>query len=136
MRRKSEAGFFLWEALLAGLLLLIMVGSAALYVKAAELKNIAAQQATALYLGRAQISYAQGRLNKEGVLPSELPYQGKEADLGQNGCSYQLRSYCQQEAGGWQLQVEISWEVRGHEEKLVFVRWLAPHSQSKGDNPL
>ena len=138
MKDSGEGGFFLWEALLVGMFLLVMAGAAGIYVKATELKNISSGQAAAIYLARAQISYAQSSLDQNGMLPSERPYLGATEDLDQNDIVYQVDSVCSKEGERWQLRVEIVWEVQGHEKKLDFTRTLAQHMPSgpKGDGPL
>lgn len=109
-----------------------------LYVKAVMLKDISASQAPAVCLARAQFSYAQSRLEREGVLPAEMPYQGPADDLLQNGYEYQLNSICNRQDDGWQLQVEVIWNVRNNEKKMVFMRLLQRHKdlEAEGDDHL
>ena len=138
MKNNREAGFFLWETMLAGILLLVLAGSAGLYVRAAVLQDRAGCQAAAMYLARAQFSYAQGRLEQDGELPAKMMYQGPVDELVQNGCQYQVSSDCSPAGTGWQLQVEVVWHVQGKEERMVFMRRLEQRSERKpeGHDPL
>lgn len=137
MRCDKEDGFFMWETLLAGLFIVLMAGSLGLYVKAAELKEFADGQGAAVFLARAQISYAQSRLDQEGKLPAQMPYLGEEKDLEQNHVRYHVAGRSSQEGDMWQLEVEVSWEMKGHEKKVVFSRQLGRNVPQKaaGSNP-
>lgn len=131
MSRKSvqdrSGGFFLWEALLAGLFLLVMAGSAGLYAKAAEFREIADGRCAALLLARAQIAYAQSRLEQDGDLPPHMDYLGDAQDLQQNNILYRVSADSVPEGNVWQLQVNVVWEVHGHEADMEFARVLARH---------
>ena len=138
MKSSHEEGFFLWEAMIVGICVLVMAGLAGLYVKAAELRAISAGQAAAMYLARAQISYAQSRLDRDGELPDNLEYQGEPGDLCQNGRQYQLHSSCRGDGDIWQIQVEVVWDEHGHEGQMVFARQLGRFKPlaAERDDPL
>lgn len=126
--RSSEGGFFLWDTLLAGLFLLFMAGAIGLYARAMTVKSVAGEQATAIFLARAQISYAQYRLEQDASLPAVLPYLGDAQDLVQNGRHYRVESICSTGDDSYQLQVTVSWEVQGRVEKVEFRHVLGRHA--------
>ena len=124
---------------MVGLCVLVMAGLTGLYVKAAEMRAVSAGQVAAMYLARAQISYAQSRLDRDGELPDKLAYQGEPENLCQNGRQYQLHSSCRLDGEIWQIQVEVVWNEHGHEENMVFARQLGrfkPPMSAERDDPL
>lgn len=127
----------MWETLMAALFIMLMAGSIGLYIKAAELKNFADGQGDAIFLARAQIAYVQSKLDREGNLPAQMPYLGKAKDLEQNNISYRVNSKSKEENAMWQLEVEVFWEMRGNEKKVVFKRQLGRYVPQKaaGCNP-
>lgn len=127
MQHCREAGFFMWETLLSGLFLLLMAGSIGLYARAITLKSAAAEQNTAIFLARAQIAYAQSRLDTEGKLPAEFMYLGDEQDLLKDNIHYQVTSKVSDLGGIYQLQVIVSWEVQGRAKQAEFSRMLGKH---------
>ena len=128
MKDNRQAGFFLWETVLLSTLLLTMAAAAGMYMRAAQLQSADAVEGRADYLARAQISYAQAQLDKEGQLPQWMDYWGDAQDLHLNGTDYKLNGEAEvDERGIWQLQVEVSWETNGRQGKQTYKRCLAKH---------
>lgn len=128
MKNNKQEGFFLLETILLSMLLLAMAASAGMYMRAAQLKYAVAIEGRADYLARAQISYAQAVLDKEGRLPQRMDYWGDKHDLQLNGINYQLNGEAAADDKGlWQLQVEVSWEANGRQGKQEYKRCLAKH---------
>lgn len=123
-----QAGFFLWETILLSIFLLAMAAAAGMYMRAAQLQSIAAAEGRADYLARAQMSYAQAVLDRDGRLPAQMDYLGDAQDLTLNGIVYVLRGEAvSDERGLWQLAVEISWEAKGRAGMQEYKRCLARH---------
>ena len=128
MQANKQAGFFLWEAILLSIVLLGMAAAAGMYMRAAQLQSVSAAEGRADYLARAQISYAQAVLDKEGRLPQRMGYLGDRQDLEQDGITYNLSGEAAADDDGlWELQVEVSWEANGREGKQEYRRCLAVH---------
>ena len=128
MNDDRQAGFFLWETILLSVFLLAMAATAGLYMRAAQLQSITAAEGRADYLARAQITYAQAVLDRDGRLPMQMGYLGDAQDLTLNGIVYLLRGEAvSDEQGLWQLEVEISWEANGRTGKQEYKRCLARH---------
>ncbi|SHK93303.1 hypothetical protein SAMN05216582_12524 [Selenomonas ruminantium] len=134
MKKSSQAqeGYFMLETLLTGVFLLLMASSLGLYAKAVSVKNTAAEQTAAVFLARAQISYAQCRLDRDGILPPDLPYLGNEQDLRQNNRTYQIESHISQKGRHYELQVTVRWEVQGCDKNVAFKRVLSRHEVQAG----
>lgn len=131
MRGDKESGYFMWETLMAVLFIMLMAGGMGLYIKAAELKTFADGQGAAVFLARAQISYVQSKLDQEGDLPAQMPYLGEERDLEQNHIRYHVDSKSRKADNMWQLEVEVSWEMKENEKKVAFVRQLGRYVPQK-----
>jgi len=128
MNRDKQAGFFLWETILLSLFVLTMAAAAGLYVRAAQLQGAAAAEVRADYLARAQISYSQAVLDKDGYLPTQMAYWGDAQDLVQNGTEYMVSGEAAADDKGlWQLLVTVTWEANGQTRRQEYRRCLAKH---------
>jgi len=124
LQNKRQAGFFLWETMLLSIVLLAMAAGVKLYVQAAEMHAIEAAEARADYLARAQISYAQALLERDGKLPPSMDYLGAQEDLQLNGMRYRVTAETLEDHGLWQLLVKVFWEVKGRDGKQEYRRCL------------
>ena len=128
MQANKQAGFFLWETILLSIVLLAMTAAAGMYMRAAQLQLVSAVEGRADYLARAQISYAQAVLDKEGRLPQQMDYLGDKQDLQQDGIAYNLSGEAAVDDDGlWTLQVKVSWETNGKAGEQEYKRCLAAH---------
>ena len=128
MQENKQAGFFLWETILLSIVLLAMTAAAGTYMRAAQLQSVSAVEGRADYLARAQISYAQAMLDKEGGLPQRIDYLGDKQDLQQDGIAYNLSGEAAVDDDGlWTLQVKVSWETNGKAGEQEYKRCLAAH---------
>ena len=128
MQANKQAGFFLWETILLSIVLLAMTAAAGMYMRAAQLQLVSAVEGRADYLARAQISYAQAVLDKEGALPQQMDYLGDKQDLQQNGIAYNISGKAVADDDGlWELQVKVSWEANGRQGEQEYRRCLAAH---------
>ena len=128
MQANKQAGFFLWETILLSIVLLAMTAAAGMYIRAAQLQAVSAVEGRADYLARAQISYAQAVLDKEGRLPQQMDYLGDKQDLQQDGIAYNLSGEAAVDDDGlWTLQVKVSWETNGKAGEQEYKRCLAAH---------
>ena len=128
MQANKQAGFFLWETILLSIVLLAMTAATGMYMRAAHLQSVSAVEGRADYLARAQISYAQAMLDKEGGLPQRIDYLGDKQDLQQDGIAYNLSGEAAVDDDGlWTLQVKVSWETNGKAGEQEYKRCLAAH---------
>lgn len=128
MQANKQAGFFLWETILLSIVLLAMTAATGMYMRAAHLQSVSAVEGRADYLARAQISYAQAMLDKEGCLPQRMDYLGDKQDLQQDGIAYNLSGEAAVDDDGlWTLQVKVSWETNGKAGEQEYKRCLAAH---------
>ena len=128
MQANKQAGFFLWETILLSIVLLAMTAAAGMYMRAAQLQAVSAVEGRADYLARAQISYAQAALDKEGSLPQQMDYLGGQQDLQQNGIVYNISGEAAADDDGlWMLQVKVSWETNGKAGEQEYKRSLSAH---------
>lgn len=128
MQVNKQAGFFLWETILLSIVLLAMTAATGMYMRAAHLQSVSAVEGRADYLARAQISYAQAMLDKEGCLPQRIDYLGDNQDLQQDGIAYNLSGEAAVDDDGlWTLQVKVSWETNGKAGEQEYKRCLAAH---------
>ena len=128
MQANKQAGFFLWETILLSIVLLAMTAATGMYMRAAHLQSVSAVEGRADYLARAQISYAQAMLDKEGGLPQRMDYLGDKQDLQQDGIAYNLSGEAAVDDDGlWTLQVKVSWETNGKAGEQEYKRCLAAH---------
>lgn len=128
MRSDEQAGFFLWETVLLSILLLAMTTAVGLYVRAADMQTAAAVEGYADYLARAQISYAQSMLERDGELPKDMDYLGAGEDLLANDVRYEVKGRAvADDEGLWQLQVVVSWEAKSRAGRQEYKRFLAKH---------
>ncbi|WP_026765933.1 hypothetical protein [Selenomonas ruminantium] len=128
MNRDKQAGFFLWETILLSLFVLTMAAAAGLYVRVAQLQGAAAAEVRADYLARAQISYSQAVLDKDGYLPTQMAYWGDAQDLVQNDTEYMVSGEAAADDKGlWQLLVTVTWEANGRTGRQEYRRCLARH---------
>lgn len=106
-----------------------MAAAAGLYVRAAELQAAAAVEGRADYLARAQVSYAQSMLDRDGTLPQDMDYLGAGEDLQANDVCYEVKGRAvADDKGLWQLQVVVSWTVNSRTGQQEYHRYLAKHS--------
>ena len=128
MQANKQAGFFLWETVLLSIVLLAMTAAAGMYMRAAQLQSVSAVEGRADYLARAQISYAQAVLDKEGCLPQQMDYLGDQQDLQQDGIAYNLSGEAAADDDGlWELQFKVSWEANDRTGEQEYKRCLAAH---------
>ena len=128
MQANKQEGFFLWETILLSVVLLAMTAAAGMYMRAAQLQSVSAAEGRADYLARAQISYAQAVLNKEGCLPQRMDYLGDKQDLQQDGIAYNLSGEAAADDDGlWELRFKVSWEANGRTGEQEYKRCLAAH---------
>ena len=128
MQANKQAGFFLWETILLSIVLLAMTAATGMYMRATHLQSVSAVEGRADYLARAQISYAQAMLDKEGGLPQRIDYLGDKQDLQQDGIAYNLSGEAAVDDDGlWTLQVKVSWETNGKAGEQEYKRCLAAH---------
>ena len=128
MQANKQAGFFLWETILLSIVLLAMTAAAGMYMRAAQLQSVSAVEGRADYLARAQISYAQAVLDKEGRLPQQMDYLGDKQDLQQDGIAYNLSGEAAADDDGlWELQFKVSWEANDRTGEQEYKRCLAAH---------
>ncbi len=128
MQANKQAGFFLWETILLSIVLLAMTAAAGMYMRAAQLQAVSAVEGRADYLARAQISYAQAVLDKEGSLPQQMDYLGDQQDLQQDGIVYNISGEAAADDDGlWMLQVKVSWETNGKAGEQEYKRSLSAH---------
>lgn len=128
MNDDRQAGFFLWETILLSVFLLAMAAAAGMYMRAAQLQSLSAAEGRADYLARAQISYAQAFLDRDGYLPKQMDYLGDAQDLELNGIVYVLQGEAvSDERGLWQLAIAVFWEANGRTGKQEYKRCLARH---------
>lgn len=128
MKSDEQAGFFLWETILLSVLLLAMTAAAGLYVRAAEMQAAAAVEGRADYLARAQFSYAQSILDRDGTLPRDMDYLGAGEDLLANDARYEVKGRAvADDEGLWQLQVVVSWTAKDRTGGQEYSRYLGKH---------
>ena len=128
MQANKQAGFFLWETILLSIVLLAMTAATGMYMRAAHLQSVSAVEGRADYLARAQISYAQAMLDKDGGLPLRIDYLGDKQALQQDGIAYNLSGEAAVDDDGlWTLQVKVSWETNGKAGEQEYKRCLAAH---------
>lgn len=127
LQNEKQAGYFLWETMLLSIFLLTMTAAVNLYVQAAKLQAVEAVEGRADYLARAQISYAQALLSRDGKLPPQMYYLGDAEDLQQNDSRYQVVADAVEDSGLWQLAVTVSWEANGSYGKHEYRRCLVSY---------
>lgn len=128
MRNEKQAGFILWETILLSIFLCAMVSATGLYVRAVQLQQVAAMESCADYLARAQISYAQAKLDNEGCLPPRMEYMGDIQDLQPNDVRYMVNGEAVLDDDGvWQLQIQVVWTKDGRQEMQKYQRCLVKH---------
>lgn len=120
----KQAGFFLWETMLLSIFLLVMAGGVGMYLQAAQLRVTEAVEGRADYLARAQMSYVQALLQREGRLPDQLDYLGEEEDLRPNDSLYQMQTVVVEDNGLWQVMITVFWEAGGRYGKQEYTRCL------------
>lgn len=124
LREDKQAGFFLWETMLVSIVLLAMAGAVGLYAQAALLRQTEAVAGQADYLARAQISYAQAVLARDGALAATMEYLGDSEDLQLNNTRYHVKTETVEEAGLWQMTITVSWEANGRYGEQEYKRYL------------
>ena len=124
---EKQAGYFLLETVLLSLLLWGMAVAAGTYMKAAELRAVAAVQGGADFIARAEFSYAQAWLEVNGSLPEKMSYLGDDNDLQQNGTFYTVSAEAAEDNGLWQLVVDVAWEAKCGNGEQEYKRYLAKH---------
>jgi len=128
VQNEKQAGFFLWETILLSIFLCTMVSATGLYIRAVQLQQAAAVESCADYLARAQISYAQAKLDNEGRLPPRMEYWGDIRDLQPNDVRYMVNGEAVlDDEGVWQLQIQVFWTKDGRQEIREYQRCLVKH---------
>ena len=120
-RNRAEAGWVLIETVVLGIIVLAAAAALALFARTALLEERVAERMEAAFLARAQLSMMEAELD-QGIPP--LPGQ---TEVSSNDRVYQVETSVVHQHEFYDVHLQISWELLGHEEHADFVRRMRHH---------
>ncbi len=125
-----EQGFFLLEALAAGLALLVMSLCLLLYVHSNQARLEDGCRIRAVFLARTQFAAAEAAADMGRLATGEYPWQGKAEDLQGAESRYEVNTeVAVLEPEVYQVSVQVRWQGDGFQGKVDFEREVVSHEK-------
>lgn len=135
-----QRGFFLLEALVAGLSLLVMASCFLLYARSVELGVADGCRVRAVFLARAQFAAAQADANGGRLSQGSYPWQGLAEDLQDSKAAYQVETEVSglegngEGTGLYKVMVHVAWQGKAVKGQLDLEREVVRHGQGSGED--
>lgn len=120
-RNRAEAGWVLIETVVLGIIVLAVVAALTLFARTALLEERAAGRMEAAFVARAQLSMMEAELD-QGIPPLSAL-----TAVTSNDRVYQIETSIVRQDEFYDVYLQISWELLGHEEHADFVRRMRHH---------
>ena len=127
-----EQGFFLLEALAAGLALLVMSLCLLLYGHTNQARLEDGCRIRAVFLARTQFAAAEAAADRGMLMAGNYPWQGKSEDLqGEESQYVVLTEVTATEPEVYQVSVQVHWQGENFQGKADFEREVISHERGE-----
>ncbi len=113
------------DAVALSFILAALAGTLGMYQSAVSTRNAAAMRAAAVHIAETQCSYLEEQAYSGTIGTGSIEWLGTPEDLMQNGTPLNVQTYVTPiEAPMKQVNIQVSWTLRGKEESFRLERRL------------